>query len=357
MPYIELTTNESRKLKQAGSIILAGGGLGVIYISFSNGFNSLYPFLNGMAVGFLVGLAISVLELGVFPGRAKKIKFITLFLLRAFLYLLIVVVIISQVVALSMSFRMNLNYLEVLASTEYVTYIVEGNFMVAVVYSLAFAVSINFVRMVSRKLGQGMLVSYISGTYNTPVLQKRYVMFIHLRNKQEVVDHLDGLNFFKFLNEVFYDITEPIIVHQGIIHEYVEDQIVVTWSEEKGKSQANVVMANERIKDKLMSLKHKYRQKFGVQPEIESAIHFGQVVRAEIGTEKTQIVCYGDVMNTCYRMLEQCHGRNMGRVISRQALESLQLPTLLLPVHQGQYKLDGKGQLVDLYTLDEADDV
>ena len=64
-----------------------------------------------------------------------------------------------------------------------------------------------------------------------------------------------------FLNDLFYDVTESIVVHGGIIAQYVEDEVMVTWSMRKGLKNANCIKAYFSIKNRMHHLKEKIMSK------------------------------------------------------------------------------------------------
>ena len=49
-----------------------------------------------------------------------------------------------------------------------------------------------------------------------------------------------------------------------------------------------------------------YNNKYGVVPEFRAAVHFGDVISAQIGDIKREIIYNGDVLNTTARIIEQC---------------------------------------------------
>ena len=350
-PTLGLTINQKIKLKITRQFVVVGILLGIIYIFFANGISELYPFINGALIGLLSGLLIAVLELFVFARGAKKIKFIWLLVLRTLVYVVLLTGIIMSIVIASRMIRLDLNYTAVLQSQDFQYYVIEGNFSVALVYALIFAFSINFVRMISRKMGQGMLVSYINGTYYSPVHQARIIMFININNSKELMNKLGPLKFHKFLNEFFYDLTVPVVTHRGIIYEYIEDLMVLTWAMNKGLENANCIRAYFGIKETISAKKEKYLDKYGFVPQVVASLHTGSVVRAEIGEVKTQIVFHGDTMNTTARILEKCKELNMGLMASNQLIHMIGMPRIYSKKSAGEISLKGKQEAIHLFEI------
>lgn len=348
-----LTVNQNIKLKITRQIVIAGILLGTIYVFFSNGTSELYPFINGSLIGLVAGLLIALLELQVFARGARKIKFIWLLIIRSLVYVVVLTCTLLSIVIASRMIRLNLGYEEVIESQDFQYYIIEGNFSVALVYSLIFAFSINFVRMISRKMGQGMLVSYISGTYYTPVHQARIVMFINITDSKKHLNRLGALKFHTFLNEFFYDLTIPVVTHRGIIYEYIEDLMVLTWSMNKGLKNANCIRTYFEIKNTINENKEKYLEKYGFAPRVKASLHTGSVVRAEIGEVKTQIVFHGDTMNTAARILGKCKELDIGLMASDQLIHMIGMPRIHKIIAAGKISLRGKQVALNLFEISD----
>lgn len=354
---MNLTVNQRRKLKQARTLLIAGTLLGLFYVIFSDGFEKFYPFLNAAIGGFLVAAVIAILEIWVLAGGVRKLSFFTLLLLRTLLYIVLITLIILGVIVISWMIRNQLTLGGVFTDPTFTYYIFEEDFFIAIVYAMTFALSINFTRMLSRKMGQGMLLSYITGTYFHPVIQERIVMFLDVANSKEISEKLGPLNFHNFLNDLFYDITEPIVLHRGIIYEYVEDLVVITWAINKGLTNGNCIRTFFSIKDNLDQLKEKYYLNYGFSPKIRAGLHCGNLVRAEIGDVKTQIVFHGDVMNTTSRILEKSRELDKGMLASTHLMLRIQLPNIYESDTVGIMNLKGKDEAIELYNITEKEPV
>ncbi len=350
---MSLSINQRIKLKITRQIVVTGILLSISYIFFSNGPDDLYPFINGAVVSLLVGLLISLLELNLFSRGAKRIKFIWVLIFRSLIYFMLIPSIILIVVSISRMYRLDQTIAEVYASSDFQQYVFEGNFSVALVYTLIFAFSINFVRMISRKMGQGMLVSYINGTYYAPVHQARVIMFINIKDSKQLMNKLGPLNFHKFLNHFFYDLSIPVVSHRGIIYEYIEDLMVVTWAMNKGLENANCIRTYFSIKEAIDKHKEKYVATYGFVPKVRASLHTGSVVRAEIGEVKTQIVFHGDTMNTTARILGKCKELNMGLMVSEQLIHMIGMPDIYEENPAGDINLKGKKHSLKLFEISD----
>jgi len=350
---MELTVNQQRKLKQAATIILAGVVLGPFYVIFADGFDHWYPFANGIIVGFILASIVAVLEVWVFTGGIRRVRFLILFAFRVFGYLLLIITVSFNVFLISRMRRFDMTYREVLQSEEFQDYIFKGDYYLVLIFVLVIIAVVNFTRQMSRKLGQGMLLAYISGRYRTPQREERIFMLFSLVSSHLIAERLGGIKFHMFLNDLFYDVTESIIVNEGIIAQYVEDEVMVTWSMKKGLRNANCIRTYFQIKEELSSLNEHYYEKYGFVPKIRAGLHCGHIIRAEVGEVKTEVSFFGDTINTTSRILDESHASEKGIMLSKNLMQQIQLPELYRFKKHGKITLRGKIDAVKLYTVKE----
>lgn len=350
---MNLSVNQKRKLKQTRSLLIIGTMLGPIYIVFSDGFHNIIPFVNATIGAFLISCVIALLEIWLLEKGIRKLRFITLLFIRTIIYIVFITVIIVNVLVISRMIVNNNSYSDVLNSQEFQNYIYHEDFIILLIYSVVFALTINFTRMLSRKMGQGMLLSHIVGTYFEPVKQERIFMFLNVSNSKKISEKLGPLEFHKFLNNFIYDITGPIIHHGGIIYEYIEDLVVISWSIKKGIFEANCLRLFFAIQDEIEGIKEDYYISYGFSPQIKASIHCGNVIRAEIGDIKTQIVFHGDVMNTTSRILGKCYEMEKTFLASAHLIYRIEIPGIIESKSVGAISLKGKEKEVELFSIEE----
>jgi len=348
-----LTINQVRILKQAVYISLTGAGLGVIYVIFSDGFGSIFPFINGFIGGFLIGVMVAVLELYYFKISFHRFKFLTIIILRLLFYIVLITFIIINVLVISRMIRYDLTYIGVLRSEEFINFVRYKDFLASIIFSVVFALGVNFTRMISRKMGQGVLLSFLTGTYQQPLLQERIFMFLSINHSRKISERQDLRKFFDFLNDVFYDITESIVIHQGIIYEYVDDQVVISWNKIKGLRNGNCIRAFFHMNTMLEEKKEYYFNQYGFFPALSCGIHMGEIVRAEVGDIKSEIVFHGDTINTTARIHEQCFRLGKQVLISKDVFHKLDLPLIYKSENCGEIALKGKSEPMELIEISE----
>lgn len=347
---------QKRKISQAIILIVTGTSLGIAYVVFSDGFENFYPFINGALTGFLVALVVVILEETIFSRESRKWPFIILLSLRTVLYALFVVLIIVSVTGVSSSIRNDESPLTFLESQEFRNYIVYGDFTIAVIYTLALSFGINFISLLSRKLGPGTLRDFVTGKYFYPVEERRIILFMSLADSEKILKDIGPFNFYKYLNDIFFLITDPITNNKGKIYEYVDDLIVVSWSETKANLNnvdSGCINAFFDSKNTVHSKKEYFIEKYGVNPELRGSLHSGPLLRSEVGDIKTEIVFHGDTMNTTARILEKCNIGNYDLLISKQTYDSMILAEKIGIFTVGTMNLKGKENPIELINLKE----
>lgn len=348
-----LSTRQRMKLKVTLHLLGLGVLAGIFYTILADGVKELYPIRNGAIIGFVIALITAYFELNIFTTGFRKSRFITILLVRSAFYFVLVVSVIVVEIGLARMIKEQLTFSELLQNEAFNTYLFEGQLVMSSIYALALILIVNFTRQVSRKLGQGVLLSFITGTYHRPVQENKVFMFLNMPTSTGIIEKMGRLNFHLFINDLIFDITTPILTNEGIIVEYIEDEIVIAWSESTGLKNARAIRCFYDIKDRILDLKEKYIKKYGFIPEFNAAIHCGEVIKGEIGYIKTEIAYHGDVLNATSRILDICRKLNIELLISGKLLKKIVLPAIYTSEKCGDIELKGKKAPMALYTIKE----
>ena len=176
-------------------------------------------------------------------------------------------------------------------------------------------------------------------------------MFMDMKSSTTIAEKIGNKQYFNLLNELFADVTDTILSAEGEIYQYVGDEVVISWSLDRGVKQANCLNCFNNIRERLGELEPLYMAKYGVVPQFKAGLHYGPVTAGEIGTIKKDIVYSGDVLNTTSRIQEQCNHYNVDFLISKQTLELIGKNIPYEVVHLGDIELRGKKNRIDLNTL------
>jgi adenylate cyclase len=220
------------------------------------------------------------------------------------------------------------------------------------VFLFGFLVSVTqFMLQVSDKFGPGILWKFITGKYYHPRQEERIFMFLDLRSSTTIAEQMNSKKFFGLLKEIYADITEPILTSQGEIYQYVGDEVVVTWSVEKGLVENNCFQCFLRIRQALEQRKEYYNREYNLLPSFKAGLHIGEATVGEIGVIKRDIVYSGDVLNTTSRIQGECNNNNVNLLLSSELLERMQFNDQYEQIALGEISLKGKKEKILLYTI------
>ncbi len=80
-----------------------------------------------------------------------------------------------------------------------------------------------------RLIGGRVLGSFLLGTYHRPRREQRIVMFLDIAGSTALGEQMGELRVHDLITRFFFDIDRPIADHDGEVHAYVGDQVIVTW--------------------------------------------------------------------------------------------------------------------------------
>jgi len=209
----------------------------------------------------------------------------------------------------------------------------------------------NFMDELHRKLGRDAIYNLVLGKYHQVKQEERLFLFIDLNNSTDIAEEMGELEFSHFLQDYFYDISEPIARYFGRVYQYVGDEVVVTWPLKKGTRYAVCVRCFFAIQKQIKRFEKQYEKRYGRVPAFKAALHGGNIVVSEVGKYKSEIAYHGDVLNTTARMLSKCHELGAEFIISDYILERLEMPKYLQAEPLGAFQLKGKQQEVDLHAV------
>ena len=131
----------------------------------------------------------------------------------------------------------------------------------------------------------------------------------------------------------------------------IEDLIVISWTMNKGLTNANCIKTFFDIKSTIERKKDQYLKQYGFMPRIRAGLHTGSLVTSEIGEIKTQIVFHGNTMNTTSRILDKCYEFKLELLASDQLIRMLGM-TKNYELHSvGNIQLKGKQTGMELFEI------
>jgi adenylate cyclase len=297
--------------------------------------------LTAAATGAFIGLGSAWFELLLVPRVVRALTVGGLLLVRTFFYVTLCAVGIYTVTMSLLGLSEHGGLLEYYKSEQYRDFVLGGRFVAALA----------IVRQLNRMLGPGTLVNLLLGRYHRPVGEERIFMFLDLNDSTAIAAALGPLRFNDFKNDFFYDIAEPVLETRGQIYQYVGDEVVVTWTTERGLHQGNCLRCVFLVSERIHEQKDRYLARYGVVPGFKAGLHGGPVVTAEIGDIKKDIVHSGDTVNTAARVEAQCRPLERRVLVSAALLSRCQVPDELEIEDMGEQELRGKVEALRLYSV------
>lgn len=181
----------------------------------------------------------------------------------------------------------------------------------------------------------------------------RIFLFIDMRSSTTIAEHIGDTRYFKLLNEVFADITDPVIYSGGDIYQYVGDEISVSWPLQRGIKEQRCLRCFFAIRSKLQQRAAHYKRIYGTVPVFKAGLHYGQVTTGRIGLVKKQTIYSGDVVNTASHIQAACNEHDVDILLSKELLDVLALDPQQWTVRSiGDVPLKGKRRSMQLFTVE-----
>jgi adenylate cyclase len=179
-----------------------------------------------------------------------------------------------------------------------------------------------------RLVGGRILGSFLLGTYHRPRREQRIVMFLDIADSTALAERLGEVRVHDLITRFFFDIDGPIAEHDGEVHAYVGDQVIVSWPLAINlERNARWLRCFFAAQDRIAKLAPFYTRDFGIVPRFRAGVHAGSVVVSECGDSKRQIAYFGDTMNVAARLCEHCKLSSDALVASAELLRDTAIPS------------------------------
>jgi adenylate cyclase len=208
-----------------------------------------------------------------------------------------------------------------------------------------------FFLQVNHLLGEGVLVKFLRGKYHKPREEERIFMFLDMKSSTTIAEQLGHVKFYALLNELFHEISEPVLETKAEIYQYVGDEVILTWPVKYGLENSNCLKVFFLFQDRLQKNSENYRKNFGIIPSFKAGLHSGTVISAQIGDLKREIVYNGDVLNTASRIQNECNTYQKDCLISGTLMDSLKQVNGFIWEKINTVTLRGKETEVELFSV------
>ncbi len=203
--------------------------------------------------------------------------------------------------------------------------------------------------IINEKYSPGVFRDILTGKYINPVVEKRIVMFIDLKDSTPTAEKLGHSMYFKFIRDFVNEISTAIIEFDGTIYQYVGDEVVCSWKfadHNTRKCLDTIIHARKNIQKKSSY----FRDVYGIVPEYRVGIHIGEVTIGEIGVVKKDLAMSGDTMNTTARIRSACNELKHQFIVSKAFVDNIDLKEWQTE-SLGLTELKGKGTEIELFSL------
>lgn len=337
-------------MKSVIIISMIGIIVGFLFVVIAFGFDPARA-VKGVVAGFIITFIIGLFEFFVFQNRFRKLKFSAGLLIRTLVYVAVISFAVILVWVIHESSLNEVDIFTTLASSDFRYFIFEGDFKDILLFAVIVGFLINLFTQINNLLGKKVLLNYVTGKYHNPKEEERAFMFLDLTSSTTIAEKLGPVVYHKFINSYFFDIDAAIVESGGEIYQYVGDEVVISWKDDKGYENANCIKCFFNIKDKIDSVSEIYKKEFGIVPGFKAGLHSGLVITGEIGDSKKEIVFTGDVLNTASRIQAQCNTLGKKFLVSADVLNKVKLPVEYISESLGVFTLRGKAQEIEIFNL------
>lgn len=236
------------------------------------------------------------------------------------------------------------------AYNEILSYVLHKNWLLEkIIYWLIIFFITQLILIINEKYSPGVFLDILTGKYINPKNENRIVMFIDLKDSTPIAEKLGHSRYFEFIKEFIYEISMAIMEYEGIIYQYVGDEVVCSWKNSK-KNTRKCLDTVIRCRRNIQRKGNHFRRKYDIIPEFRVGIHVGEVTIGEIGVVKKDLAMSGDTMNTTARIRSACTELNHHFIVSKEfveagALKKSQTESL------GMVDLKGKKDEIELFSL------
>ncbi len=181
------------------------------------------------------------------------------------------------------------------------------------------SLAINFFLHLRLVVGAPHLRALFIGRYREPVLEQRVFVFIDLVDSTSIAQEIGALQFTHFKHDFFSDLSDAVLDTEGQIIQYVGDEVMLSWTSAAARLTGGPLNFLALARTRLEGREEHYLQTYGFTPRFRTGVHAGEVVVAEVGDVRRDIVYSGDVVNTAARLLQACRPSGVTLLISREA--------------------------------------
>jgi len=295
-------------------------------------------------VGFIFGVMVGILE-----ELTAHRKFVNLSIILQFTYKILAIIFIINLIAVVLILS-NIPFHDISFKDLWDQFQLKEIYS-TIIFGLVVAFTVSAYFQIERLVGKNLLLNYLKGKYRKPKKELRVFLFLDLKSSTTLSEKLGNDLYYSFLNDAIYEMSESIMITKAEIYQYVGDEIVFTWTLDRGITNNNCLLLYEKICDQLEKDRPYFDKVYGYQPQFRAALHAGIVLAAEIGHIRKDIIYSGDVLNTTSRMEKLCKKHKADVLMSKSLFNLLDKKHEISYEDLGTISIKGKDETVELLKI------
>lgn len=288
----------------------------------------------------LMSFIYIILEIHIIPIYLKKSSSLLIIITKAFVYLLVGVIIGT------LGYYIKFLEIDNLSKSETIERLPTIYFSYGFIFLLTFIIitniTLNILREIRKMIGPRVLWDKLLGRYRFPKVEERIFMFMDLQSSTTIAEKMGHVKYSEFIQDCFRDISDFIINHKAIVYQFVGDEIVLSWKANKNENFRNCINLYFAYNSFLDNRKDYYQDRYENIPFFKASLNTGFVSVTEVG----------DVLNTAARIEKMCSKYHSGLLISEFFKNKLLDIDGLKLSFVDEVLLKGKNELVNIYSVE-----
>jgi adenylate cyclase len=220
-----------------------------------------------------------------------------------------------------------------------------SNLIIVAVYLLLMSTLLQLIKLVLSWVNAKDMFDLMT---NNSIEEERIFLFLDMKSSTAHAETLGAQRYSALVRDCFRDISIAVKENGAEVYQYIGDEAVLTWKVSEENFQHSVRLYF-RFKEILRFGAPEYRKQFGFVPEFKAGIHYGKVIKAQVGVVRKEIAFHGDAINTASRIQRKC-GELMRELLVSESVRD-RLPRTFRCDWEGNYQLKGKESEINLYSI------
>nr|WP_321236662.1 adenylate/guanylate cyclase domain-containing protein [uncultured Psychroserpens sp.] len=299
----------------------------------------------GLILGLIIGVFYAIIEFIFETYISQKFNSILSIALKSIIYLTMLIISLSFITIL-VEEQMDIDL-----SNDRGWWRTDKLFWLSTAFFLLTSLVFSFIKIANDKLGSGVFIKTLIGTYRKPKEEKRILMFLDLKDSTAIAEQLGHKKYSQFIQDCFFDLNKVLANYDAEVYQYVGDEAVISWLYKKGIKKNKCIDLYFAFLKELQKRANYYQKTYGLNPFFKAGLHGGDIMVAEVGTIKKEIAYHGDVINTTARIQSECNKYNENVLISNRLLEDIDLKSIYTSNAIGDVQLKGKQEIITISAI------